>query len=516
MCRQHGKLHPGLLTLFLFIILTLSGCGSDEKDEITSIDQLDRPDCVIGVGLDCPEEKLLRSQFPDAKLVQYKDNLLAIRDVADNRLDAVVYARVPMELALANGTTGVRILDENYCNNPVAVGISPKTEIIGLRDKLNDFIDEIQDDGTMNDMFDRWVTKLDWTMPEIPQAEDPSIKLVVGTVGTIEPYSFYSGTELSGLDIEMAYRFAAWLGAEVEFKTYDFNGIIAAAQSGDVDCIMSNLYFTPEHAESIPFSDIVYYNDIAVLVSDCDAVGANGEVKGFASSVRDSFEKTFIREGRWRLFLQGLITTVVITIFSIIFGTVLGFSLFMLCRNGNPFANAVTRICIRLVEGLPVVVLLMMLYYIIFGGLSVSGTTVSVVCFSLVFGAAVFGMIRTGVNAIDRGQLEAAYTLGYSDLKAFFRIVFPQALPLFMPSYKTEVTSVIKATAVVGYIAVQDLTKMGDIVRTRTYEAFFPLISVAVIYFALAGFMTFLVNRIELRIDPRKRDPEEIRREVER
>ena len=114
-------------------------------------------------------------------------------------------------------------------------------------------------------------------------------------------------------------------------------------------------------------------------------------------------------------------------------------------------------------------------------------------------------MIKSGVAAVDIGQVEAAYSLGYSDRKTFFRIVLPQALPHFMPAYKGEIVALIKATAVVGYIAVQDLTKVGDIVRSRTYEAFFPLIAVAIIYFILAAILTFVVNRIRLRMDPRSR-----------
>ena len=81
-------------------------------------------------------------------------------------------------------------------------------------------------------------------------------------------------------------------------------------------------------------------------------------------------------------------------------------------------------------------------------------------------------MLKTGVGAIDKGQTEAAYALGYGDLKCFFRIILPQAVPHFLPAYKGEIVALIKATAIVGYIAVQDLTKMGDIIRGRTYEAF--------------------------------------------
>ena len=114
-------------------------------------------------------------------------------------------------------------------------------------------------------------------------------------------------------------------------------------------------------------------------------------------------------------------------------------------------------------------------------------------------------MLETGVKAVDKGQAEAALALGYSDRRAFFRVVLPQTVTHILPTYLGQVTALIKATAVVGYIAIQDLTKMGDIIRSRTYEAFFPLISVAVIYFVLAGILSFLVKRIGLLLDARHR-----------
>lgn len=155
-------------------------------------------------------------------------------------------------------------------------------------------------------------------------------------------------------------------------------------------------------------------------------------------------------------------------------------------------------------------VLLMILYYIVFGSLAISGSIVAVIGFTLVFGASVFSVIRSGVGAVDRGQTEAAYALGYTDRKAFFRMILPQALPHFFPAYKGEITSLIKATAVVGYVAVQDLTKIADIIRSRTYDAFFPLIAVAIIYFILAAILTAVVNHLSAFIDPRRRKAEDI------
>ena len=219
---------------------------------------------------------------------------------------------------------------------------------------------------------------------------------------------------------------------------------------------------------------------------------------GFTDSLIESFNKTFIREDRWKLFAQGMLTTLLLNILSIFFGTVIGFAVFMICRRGNRAANAITGACIWLIEGMPVVVLLMIFYYVVFSSARLSGVAVSVITFTLIFAASVFNMLKAGVAAVDKGQMEASHSLGYTDTKAFFKIILPQALPHVMPSYNGQIKALIKATAVVGYVAVQDLTKMGDIVRSRTYEAFFPLIAVAVFYFILAGILIRMVNRIEV------------------
>jgi polar amino acid transport system substrate-binding protein len=130
--------------------------------------------------------------------------------------------------------------------------------------------------------------------------------------------------------------------------------------------------------------------------------------------------------------------------------------------------------------------------------------------FTLTFGAAVFDLLKMGVGAVENGQYEASYALGFSNRQTFFRIILPQALPHVLPAYRGEIVSLIKATAVVGYIAVQDLTRMGDIVRSRTYEAFFPLISITIIYFILEELIGALVGRISVSFNPKRRKPADI------
>ena len=269
--------------------------------------------------------------------------------------------------------------------------------------------------------------------------------------------------------------------------------------------------YTAERAESVLYSEPAYEGSsmVVVLKGEATAPTAAGATS-FWDGIVSSFNKTFVREKRWQLFGRGVLTTLTITVASILLGTALGFFMFMLCRNGNRAANAVTNFCLWLVQGMPMVVLLMILYYVVFGNMAISGIPVAVIGFTLTFGASVFGLMKMGVGAVDVGQYEAAYALGYSNRRTFFRIILPQALPHVLPAYRGEIVGLIKATAVVGYIAVQDLTKMGDIVRSRTYEAFFPLIAVTVIYFVLEGVLRRLVSRVTIQFNPRRRKPEDI------
>ncbi len=163
-----------------------------------------------------------------------------------------------------------------------------------------------------------------------------------------------------------------------------------------------------------------------------------------------------------------------------------------------------------MIAGIPAVVFLMILYYVIFRSSDVSGVIVSIVAFTIIFGISSYRMIRTGANAIDRGQLEGAYALGYGKAQTFFSIILPQAVMYIFPIYKGELSGLLRATAIVGYIAVQDLTRVGDLIRSRTFVAFFPLISIAIIYYLLGKLFILIANLIQRRIDPTSRKEKQI------
>ena len=492
-------------------VLMVRSVSKEVPDDggITSVAQLNDSKYTVGVGLGTSCEGDVKNNLPNAQIM-YIEGTEAYKAVQLGKVDAYACDYDQLRIANDNGVEDIRLLDETIGEGiTVAVGISPVSGIPDLESRVNSFIDELRADGTLDDMYRRWLVDGDETIPDIPEPEHPDKHLIVGTSGVVRPFTYYVGTELGGYDIELAKRFAAYLNASLEFKVYDYGAIVMAAHSGDVDVVMADLNVTPERSEAMIFSQPLMVQQTGLMVRDTESMGSS-TVPAFADGVKESFVKTFIREERWKLFVEGIGITMLITVLSVIFGTALGYITFMLCRNGNPIANTITRFTVWLVQGMPMVVLLMILYYIIFGNVSISGVPVAIIGFTLVFGASVYGMLKLGVGAVDKGQREAALALGYPDRRVFYRVILPQAIPHVIPVYRGEIVGLIKATAIVGYIAVQDLTRMGDIVRSRTYEAFFPLIAVAVIYFVLSAILTFFVDKLARLFDSKGRSREMI------
>ncbi|MCR4740415.1 MAG: ABC transporter substrate-binding protein/permease [Lachnospiraceae bacterium] len=505
-----GKISSGtiLFVVIAAVFLSVFTFGDHifaASEPITCKADLNKEGIRVGTGEGSAAALIIEKELPNAEIA-YQEGNIGYESVAKGKLDAFIFDRRQMQLAIDNGRKGVRLLDENMDEKVhIAVGISPVSHIPDLQNVMNSFIKDLKADGTLDDMYERWVIERDENMPDIEVPENPEIHLQVGTSGILPPYTYYKGTELNGYDIELARRFASYINASLEFKVYDYAGIIPACASGDIDCIMANLNITPERAEALPFSDDLYEETIAIMVKDDSASGLP-----LLDQLKQGIEKNFIREDRWKLFVNGVIVTLEITILSILFGTVLGFILLLICKDGNRAANSITNFCLWLVQGMPIVVLLMILYYIVFGNLNLSGMIVSVICFTLVFGSAVYNLLKIGVGTVDRGQYEGGYALGFTNNETFFSIVLPQALPHVIDAYRIEITNLLKATAIVGYIAVQDLTKVGDIVRSRTYDAFFPLIAIAFIYFVLEGVFGLFVKGFKKLTDHTNRSKEDI------
>ena len=182
------------------------------------------------------------------------------------------------------------------------------------------------------------------------------------------------------------------------------------------------------------------------------------------------------------------------------------------------YSKSLVKFIVWIVRGTPLMLQLIVIYFgpgLLFHkniwGMGTAGRfTAVIVAFIINYSCYFSEIYRGGIEGISKGQYEAATALGYSDNQSFFKILLPQAAKHFLPIYRNEVVTLIKETSVAGYIAIQDLTKISDLVRSRTYEPFFPLVATAVVYFVLAAIMTAIVNRVEININPKRRPESKI------
>ena len=222
---------------------------------------------------------------------------------------------------------------------------------------------------------------------------------------------------------------------------------------------------------------------------------------GFA----DSFRQNFIEDDRWKYLADGLKTTLIITFFAVLLGLVLGFLVAIirstyLRTKKLLIPDILCRIYLTVIRGTPVVVQLLIIYFVIFASVPISKTLVAIIAFGVNSGAYVAEIVRGGIMAIDAGQLEAGRSLGLNYRQTMTSIILPQAFKNVLPALANECIVLLKETSVAGYIAIADLTKGGDIIRSQTFSAFLPLLAVAVIYLVMVMLLTHLVSRLERRL----------------
>ena len=206
----------------------------------------------------------------------------------------------------------------------------------------------------------------------------------------------------------------------------------------------------------------------------------------------ESFYNNLIAEDRYRMILDGLQVTLIITVCAVILGTILGGLICWMRMSRHAWLQKVAKVYIDIMRGTPVLVVLMLMYYVIMAPLEATGVAVAIVTFGMNTAAYIGEMLRSAIQGIDRGQTEAGLALGYTPRQTFIRIVLPQVIKSVMPVYEGEVVSLLKGTSIVGYIAVADMTRASDLIRSRTFDAFFPIIITAIIYF----FMAWLIGRL--------------------
>ncbi|MBQ2961065.1 MAG: amino acid ABC transporter permease [Oscillospiraceae bacterium] len=218
----------------------------------------------------------------------------------------------------------------------------------------------------------------------------------------------------------------------------------------------------------------------------------------------EKLNETFIETGYYELIIEGLKNTIIITLGALMIGVVIGMLIAVVkyFADDAPALKPLAWLCdvyVTVIRGIPVVVLLLIFYFIVMA--SADGITVAILTFGINSGAYMAELMRSGINAVDKGQMEAGRSLGMSKLQATRKIILPQALRYILPAIGNELIALLKETAVAGYVAVVDLTRAGNLVRNNTYDAVNPLMCVAIIYLALVVLLSQLLKVVEGRLN---------------
>ncbi len=219
-------------------------------------------------------------------------------------------------------------------------------------------------------------------------------------------------------------------------------------------------------------------------------------------SIKDSLYNSLIYQDRYKYILEGLKSTIIMAFFATIIGTILGILIAVVEDNYEknkklPVLNFLCKTYVSIIRGTPALLQLMIIYYVIFKSVEVNGIIIGIIAFGLNSAAYVSEIIKSGINSIGKGQMEASRSLGFNYSKSMIYVIMPQAIKNILPALGNEFITLLKETSVAGYIGIMDLTKASDIIASRTYEYFVPLIIVAIIYLIMTLGLSKLVKLME-------------------
>lgn len=470
-------------------VLALVSCGGKQERSIELKSEADLSGLrVATLAGSCYDMELSARKDISLQLLNSESDVLQSlvnnkADVAVN--DEIVYnAEVQKENGIKIALTGDRAF-------PTALMF--RKEDTELAQTMTAVQRRMEEDGSMQRLKDFWLTDRyarEKTFTHIP-AETGGTPIRVASVSDTAPISFMMDGEWYGIEVDLLRELAKELHRPLEIKHYDSSNMMLTLRTGLVDVLCGCIFVTPEREEEFLFAQPYHAYHPAYFVKDREAQAAG---EGLWSGLKKGLQKNLIVENRWKYITGGLLETVKISILAILLGSVLGVGVYAMTRSRRKWVRSVAAGYNGFLSGIPELVLLLILFYVVFAKTGLSADLVAVIAFALFFASGASDIYGTSLDAIPHGQTEAGLALGFTRVQTFFHIVLPQALRRGLPLYKGQCVSLLKGTSIVGYIAIQDLTRAGDIIRSRTFNAIIPLAMITIIYFLLVWLIGLLLK----------------------
>lgn len=476
----------GVLFLCLTIMIAImTGCGKKEERFVPK-SLADLRGHTVAANSGTTQEKI-------ARMVTEKENVQCLPGGLDalvaldagqcdvalierNNMFSDDFQRMAVEEAFTDSTT----------QEPLATALRKEDRL--LVSEFEQFFDSLETSGRLAEMKSRWLNPLNTDNLKkvaIRESQVPKMGkrvLRLGSDFSYPPYTITVNNEKTGYETELWQRFCIAKGYGLICEVYTFDGLLPALQSGKIDIIASAMSVTPEREKMVAFAPADDYSVTTCLIRKENV----GNDKSFFASVAESFDRSLIQQNRYEMIIDGFWTTIWIFLGSLIVGILLGAFVSYMQMSSYAVVRIIANAYIDLMRNIPILVLLLVMYYIILAGSGLSAMTVAIIASAMNFGAYIAVMFTTGIKAVDHGQTEAGLAMGYTPFQTFVYIIAPQAARHIIPVFQGEAISLLKGTSIVGYISIVDLTKASDLIRNASFEAFFPLIFVTIVYFVLA------------------------------
>lgn len=485
------------LTLVALLLLVVSATLFRQRQRKTVATLSDMHGAVVGVQLgttaDIAVSALEHDTLP-AQVERYTKTADAVQALLQGKVDCVVVDEQPAKAFRAQND-GLRILSQTFSQDAYAMAVSKQRP--ELQSEINRALNKLRQAGTLDTIVQRHLRD------NVPVAYTPrggkKGTLVVATNATFRPYEYYDQGEIVGIDIDIVRAVADEMDMNVRVEDMEFDAVITSVETGKTDVGAAGLTVTPERQQNVAFS--IPYATTRNVVLVADAVATSGD----DVTIAQRFSANFLDGGRYAYLLQGLGNTVMITLVAMIISLLLG-TLIAIVRTTHDttgtltLPNLVCRAFLMIIRGTPTMVQLLIIYYVVFASADVSKVVVAIVAFGINSSAYLAEVVRSGIMAVDKGQMEAGRSLGLTHTQTLRLIILPQAFKNVLPAMGNELITLLKETSICGYIGLTDLTKASDIIRSITYDAMMPLGLTALIYFSLVAALAYGVAHIEKRL----------------
>lgn len=450
-------------------------------------------------------ETEIRKRFPEGE-VQHFANTANLYAALDAGIIDAAFGFIDERETVAGTHPNLAYITEPFAAIDFGFGTQKGESGRVILGELNLYLTELKQSGEYDKLRQKWEdpAREGDVMGEYSFTGEKGT-LRVATGGLWTPMTFFEGETLTGEFIEIIKGFCSSAGYIPQFEVVSFSAEIAGLAAGTYDIVADSIVTTDERKESISITDPLMKDEYYLLVRREPVLKEVPKASLFIENLKGSIQRNFITEDRYRIILSGLGVTLSLSLAAGVFGTILGAFICFLHMRKNPFIHAFAALYIRIFRALPVVVLLLVFYYIVFRNSGLSAFKICAITFSIEFSAYCAEIFRSGINTVPDGQYKAAAALGFGKLRSFLKVIWPQAMVHILPVYSGQFISTVKMTAVAGYISVVDLTKASDIILARTYDAFFPLFFTAFVYFLICWLLVNMLRFLEKRIDPSAR-----------